>query len=77
MVLRLAVAGYLIYLMWKIFSGTSDGTSPIIPWVSYTICAVFLLAAIWLCFYSFREFRKTVNASAEAPGKDSDNQQIP
>lgn len=70
--LRLAVAGYLIYLAWKIVGGTLDGTSPIIPWLSYAICAVFILAVIGLGLYSFREFWKAWNASSEVPGKEND-----
>lgn len=62
--LRIAVAGYLTYLAWKILGGTLDETSPIFPWVSYAICAVFILVAIGFVFYSVREFLRAINAPA-------------
>lgn len=62
--LRLAVAGYIVYLAWKILGGTLDGTSPIAGWLAYAICAVFFLFAIGSGIYSLREFRLALRAAA-------------
>lgn len=72
--LRVAVAGYLVYLAWRIIGGTLNGTSTITPMLSYVIFAVFCLAAIGFGFYSFREFRRAINAPAETPESEGENE---
>lgn len=67
LVLRLVVAGYVLYLMWKILEGTLNGTSPITPILSYSICALFLLGAVGCGVYSVRQFLQALNAPAETP----------
>lgn len=56
--LRVAVAGYIVYLAWKILSGMLGGTSPIPSWGAWVMSLVLAAAAIGFCYYALREFLK-------------------
>lgn len=47
-----------------------DGASPITPWLSYTICAVFLLSAVGIGLYSLRQFRQANDTTAQSSEND-------
>ena len=76
LVLRLAVAGYLVYLAWSILSGALSGETTIPPWGSWAIAAAFTLFALFFSIYSLREFLRTKKASVfpEQPPEEEEQE---
>lgn len=70
--LRIAVAGYIVYLAWKIFSGMLAGTSPIPEWAVWLIGIVLAAAALAFCVYSIRVFLKARQAAERAADTPSE-----
>jgi TRAP-type C4-dicarboxylate transport system permease small subunit len=65
--LRVLVAGYLGYLVWKIVSGMRAGASPIPVWAFWLITAVFAVVAAGFCVYAVRTFLKALKAAEIKP----------
>lgn len=61
--LRVAVAGYMVYLAWKIMSGTQNGGTNIPVWGVWLICIIFVLAALAFCFYAWKLYLKALKAA--------------
>ena len=59
--LRVLVAGYLVYLAWKLLTGMPGGSIP--EWGAYAICAVFTAAAAGFCVYALKAFKKALKAA--------------
>ncbi|NCB73268.1 MAG: hypothetical protein EOM51_00775 [Clostridia bacterium] len=56
LVLRVLVAAYIVYMAWKVLSGTLDGTSPIPEWGAWAIFSAFALAAAVFCAFAVKQF---------------------
>lgn len=54
--LRAAVAGYIVYLSWKILSGMLEGTSTIPEAGAWVISVILAAAAIGFLGYALKEF---------------------
>lgn len=61
--LRVAVAGYIVYLAWKILTNMLSGSSSIPEWAVWLICIVFGAAAISFCVYAWKFFEKAMKAA--------------
>jgi len=62
--LRVVISGYIVYLAWKILSGSLDGTSPIPEWGSWLIFAAFTAAAVAFCAFAVRKYLDARKAAA-------------
>lgn len=69
--LRAAVAGYMVYLAWKIFTNMLGGSSAIPLWAVWLICIVFAAVAVIFCVYSWKAFRKALKEAEIVPVPDS------
>jgi membrane protein implicated in regulation of membrane protease activity len=65
--LRAAVAGYIVYLAWKILANMWSGSSAIPEWAVWLICIVFGAAAIGFCIYAWKFFGKAMKAAEMTP----------
>lgn len=65
--LRVVVAGYIVYLAWKILTGMQSGTSPIPEWAVWLICSVMAAAALGFCVYSWITYQKAIKAAEINP----------
>ena len=65
--LRVAVAGYLCYMAYLVFSGMLKGSSPIPVWCVWAIVAVFAVVAVGFCVYAWKAFRKALTAAEVSP----------
>jgi membrane protein implicated in regulation of membrane protease activity len=71
--LRLAVAGYLVYLGFDILRGHISGASALSPLLSWLCGVGFMAAALAFALYSWRRYRRECAAAdkrGEAPGTD-------
>lgn len=83
LVLRVLVAAYIVYMAWKVLSGTLNGSSPISEWGAWAIFLAFALAAAAFCVFAVKQFlllrkeaeiKSAVQAgSTEPEPKDSHN----
>lgn len=64
--LRVLVAGYIVYLVWKILTGTLDGSGPIPIWAVWLICIMMTATALGFCYFSWKQYQKALE-SAEIP----------
>ncbi len=53
--LRVILAGYLIYLAWKVLKGTLAG-GPIPLWGGWLVFAVFACSGVVFCVFSVRQY---------------------
>lgn len=72
--LRGLVAVYLIYLGWKVASGSLSGNSPIPEWAGLLLGGLFILVAVGFGVYIVRRYRRDLKA-AELP-EEQDRQEI-
>ncbi len=63
LVLRVLVAGYMVYLAWKLMSGMLGGSGSIPEWGVYAICIVFTAAAAGFCVFAYKAFKKALKAA--------------
>lgn len=68
---RVLVAGYLVYLAWKILTGVLAGGSPIPVWCGWLIFVVFVGGALSFCVFSWKQYR-LLRKDAEYP-PETDN----
>lgn len=61
--LRVLVAGYMVYLAWKIVSNMSGGSGSLPEWGAYAISIVFTTVAAGFCVYAWKAFRKALKAA--------------
>lgn len=61
--LRVLVAAYIVYMAWKVLSGTLDGSSPIPDWGAWAIFSAFALAAAVFCVFALKQFILLLKAS--------------
>lgn len=54
--LRVLVAAYIVYMAWKVLSGTLNGSSPIPEWGAWAIFSAFVLAAAVFCVFALKQF---------------------
>lgn len=69
--LRVAIAGYIVYLAFKIMNGTQNGGS-IPAWGVWLICIIFVAAAFAFCLYAWKLYRKALKAAEIPAAKQSD-----
>ena len=67
LVLRVAVAGYIVYLAWEILKGTLSGDSPLPDWGAWLIFAAFVAAALAFCVFAWKQFNTARIASRNNP----------
>ncbi len=65
--LRIAVAGYLVYLAWRIMTNMLSGSDAIPEWVVWLFCAAFIAAAAGFCVYATVFFKKALKAAELLP----------
>ena len=56
--LRAVIAGYIVYLAWKVLSGMLNGASPIPTFAVIVICILFLGCALAFCVYAWKVYKK-------------------
>jgi len=64
--LRVIVAAYIVYMAWKVLSGTQSGGSPIPEWGAWAIFLVFAAAVIVFFIFAVKQFIILLK-SAEIP----------
>jgi hypothetical protein len=69
--LRVLVAGYMVYLAWKLLSNMLGGKGSIPEWGVYAICVVFAAAAVGFCVYAWKGFRKALKAAELTPAPET------
>ena len=67
--LRLAVAGYLVYLGFDILRGHLSGASALSPLLSWLCGVGFTAAALAFAFYSWRRYRRECASAADKSGE--------
>lgn len=67
LVLRVAIAGYIVYLAWKLLANMLNGTSTIPELIVWLVCIVFAAVALGFCMYTWKEFRKSLKAAEVSP----------
>ena len=72
--LRVIVAGYLIYIGYRIYKGAADGSSTMSVTTACMIAVLFALAAIVFGIYTYRQWRREVEA-ARLPEPEDDTAQ--
>ncbi len=75
LLLRVAIAGYIVYLAWKLLSNMLTGSGSFPQWAVWLVCVVFVAVAVWFCAYSLKGFKKALRAaeiSAEAQPNSND-----
>lgn len=76
LVLRVVVAGYLLYLVYKIISGAMGGDSPIPVWAVWLIGGAMAVAALAFLIYAWKRYRADMKAARfteEEPEEQTDN----
>ena len=73
LVLRVAIAGYIVYLAWKIVANVANGDSPIPAWGAWLIFAVFVAASVVFCVFAWKQFR-LIRKIAELPPAVQDSE---
>ena len=73
--LRVLVAAYIVYIAWKVLSGTLAGGSPIPDWGAWLIFLAFAAAAAAFCVYAWMQFRKILKGAevSDVPQPSSNN----
>ena len=69
--LRGAIAVYMGYLVWKIFSGMLNGSSPIPTLGIWLICLVLMAVAIGFCAFALMSYQKALKAAELPPASES------
>lgn len=80
LVLRVVVAGYLLYLVYKIISGVMGGDSPIPPWAVWLIGGAMAVAAAAFLVYAWKRYRADMKAARftqEEPQERADEDHTP
>lgn len=73
--LRGLVAAYLIYLGWKIASGSLTGNSPIPEWAGVLVGGLFILVAVGFGVYIVRRYLRDLKA-AELPEEQENQEEL-
>ena len=73
--LRVILAGYLVYLGWKILANTLAGPSPIPNWGGWLIFAAFGGAAIYFCVYAVKQFLAKRKAAELPDNKETEEKE--
>ena len=87
-VLRAIVAFYLAYLGWTIAQNSGGADTTMQPWMGWSICAVFTVAAIGFGVYTMKRYQADLKAAelpeeedtarpGEADGKDGEDEPSP
>ena len=88
-VLRAIVAFYLAYLGWTIAQNSGGEDTTMLPWMGWTICAVFFVVAIGFGVYTMKRYQTELKdaelppegaesvQSGEAGGKDGEDESSP
>ena len=81
LVLRALVAAYIVYMAWKVLSGTLNGSSPIPEWGAWTIFMAFALAAAVFCAFSVKQFilllkEAKISSAVQAEIEKSDTEDL-
>lgn len=63
LVLRAVIAGYMLYLAWKLMSNMLNGSGSIPELIVWLVCIVFAAVALGFCVYTWKEFRKSMKAA--------------
>ncbi|HWP50182.1 MAG TPA: hypothetical protein VN626_00660 [Clostridia bacterium] len=71
--LRGAMAVYLVFLAWKIFSGMLNGSSPIPILGIWLICLVLASVAIGFCAFALMAYQKALKTAELSPAPESIN----
>ena len=69
--LRVVVAAYIVYLGWKVLSGTLSAGGPIPDWGAWLIFAGFSAAGVGFCVFAFLQFKKLVKAAQLPPERQT------
>jgi hypothetical protein len=65
--LRIAVAGYLVYLAWKIIMNMLSGSDAIPEWAVWLFCIGFIAAAAGFCVYAGVFFKRALKDAELLP----------
>ena len=71
--LRALVAGYLLYTGWRLYKGSASGSSDMSITTACIIAVVFAAAAAAFGIYTFRQWRRDVEAARMPEPEDDDN----
>ena len=71
--LRALVAGYLLYTGWRIYKGSSDGSSSMSITTACIIAVAFAAVAAAFGIYTFRQWRRDVEAARMPEPEDDDH----
>jgi hypothetical protein len=74
LVIRVIVAGYVLYLAWMIASGSADGKSTMPIWCVILFCSLFAVGAIFFIAYAIRSFFKALRTAEIGENSDSEDQ---
>lgn len=72
--LRVIVAAYIVYLGWKVLSGTLSTGGPIPVWGAWLIFAGFGAAGVGFCVFAFLQFKKLLKAAQLPPNRHTDDE---